>query len=39
MNTCIHVCTGSHENKPYMLIRPKYIEGLSNLITLISFKQ
>lgn len=24
---------GSHENKPYMLIRPKYIEGLSNLIT------
>lgn len=29
----IHVCTGSHENKPYMFIRPKYIEGLSNLIT------
>lgn len=29
----IHVCIGSHENKPYMLIRPKYIEGLSNLIT------
>lgn len=33
MNIHVHVCTGSHENKPYMLIRPKYTEGLSNLIS------
>lgn len=31
-NSCINEYT-CHENKPYMLIRPKYIEGLSNLIT------
>lgn len=28
----IYVCIGSYENKLYMLICLKYIEGLSNLI-------